>query len=185
MMPDPIASTGEHEAAIVQEVPSPRDPAASSLMLFRLGTRWFAVDVQAVVEVALKGAVTRMPSAPRHILGITSLRGRLVTVLSVEHMLGVEAPLSRERTATLPRLVVVRHADLEVAMVADSIHGIGHRLGAGVTDDQPGDPVSSPDFARHVFAWQDHRVAVLDVPELVLTAARLSGLATSVEPVQA
>jgi chemotaxis signal transduction protein len=184
MRSDSIASSGERKAAIVHQAPSTGALAALSLMLLRLGTRWFAIDVQAVVEVALRGAVTRMPTAPNHIIGITSLRGRLITVVSMEQMLGGDGLLSRESPATLPRLVVVRHGEYEMALVAESIQGIGHHAGPAITDeDQPAHPL--PEFVRHEFVWQGHRVAVLDVPKLVLTAARLSGIDPNLEPVEA
>jgi chemotaxis signal transduction protein len=184
-----IASSGERKAAIVQQVPSTGNLTATPLMLLRLGTRWFAIDVQAVVEVALRGAVTRVPTAPDHIIGITSLRGRLITVVSMEQMLGGEGSLSRESPATLPRLVVVRHGGYEMALVAESIHGIGHQVGPAFVDgdgDGDGTPARPlPEFVRHEFGWQGHRVALLDVHKLVLTAARLSGIDPSPELVEA
>jgi chemotaxis signal transduction protein len=189
MTPDLIASSGERKAAIVELAPPDGDIASVSLMLLRLGTRWFAIDVHAVVEVALKGEVTRVPTAPHHIMGITSLRGRLVTVVSMEQMLGGEGLLSRENPVTLPRLVVVRYGDYEIALVAETIHGIGHHAPPTSADDSDneddrGDP-PLPEFVRYQFAWQEHRVALLDVRKLIVTAARLSRIDSTSELVEA
>lgn len=107
----------EHKASI----PCAREAASATLMLLRLGTRWFGVDVRAIEEVALKGEVTRVPTAPNHILGVTTLRGRLVTVVGLEQMIGGTGLLSRENSATLPRLVVVRDGEYEMAVVAGGI----------------------------------------------------------------
>jgi chemotaxis signal transduction protein len=184
MTRDPVASRGERRGAIV-DVPSVAgDLDSLTLMLLRLGSRWFAIDVHAVAEVALKGAVTRVPTAPHHIMGITSLRGRLVTVVSMEQMLGSEGALPRDSPATLPRLVVVRHGEYEIALVAENIHGIGHHASPSVTEEEAeGQPL--PEFVRYEFDWQEHRVALLDVPRLILAAARLSGTDPSSELVEA
>lgn len=183
MTRDPVASSGERRVAIV-DVPSVAgDVDSLSLMLLRLGTRWFAIDVHAVAEVALKGAVTRVPTAPHHIMGITSLRGRLVTVVSMEQMLGGEGSLPRDNPATLPRLVVVRHGEYEIALVAENIHGIGRHARPTVTEEEEVTPL--PEFVRYEFDWQERRVALLDVPRLILAAAKLSGIDPSSELVEA
>ena len=178
-----IASNADRKAAIVEQVRPIGEGTSSSLMLLRLGTRWFAIDAHAVAEVALKGAVTRVPTAPSHIMGITNLRGRLVTVVSMEQMLGGDGLLSSENPTTLPRLVVVRHGEYEIAIVAESIHGVGEHLGASRVDDEPAQPL--PDFIREEFLWQGRRIALLDSAKLVAMAARLSGIHLPSERVEA
>jgi len=145
---------------------------SSSLMLLRLGTRWFAIDVSAIEEVSLKGEVTRVPTAPSHILGVTSLRGRLLTVVGLAQMLGGEVTLSREGASTLPRLVVVRSGDLEVAIVAETIGGMVEHTSA---IDPEGERPSCP-FVHEEFDWQGNRVWLLDVPALMAAAAKLAGI---------
>ena len=144
----------------------------SSLMLLRLGSRWFAIDVSAIEEVSLKGEVTRVPTAPSHILGVTSLRGRLMTVVSLAQMLGGEVALSREGAVTLPRLVVVRSGDFEMAIVAETIGGMIEHASAV---DPEGERPSYP-FVREEFDWQGNRVWLLDVPALIAAAAKLAGI---------
>jgi len=168
---------GERKAAIIASG-TLADSKSIPLMLLRLGTRWFAMDVRAIVEVALKGAVTRVPTAPNHVLGVTTLRGRLVTVVSLEQMIGGAGLLSRENTATLPRLVVLRNGPFEMAIVAEGIYGMTDHVRATDREERPAD---LPDFVCEEFDWQGKRVALLDVPLLVAAAARLSGILSSEE----
>ena len=109
----------ERTAAMPAQHGPAGETVSTTLMLLRLGTRWFGVDVRAIEEVALKGEVTRVPKAPSHILGVTSLRGRLVTVVGLQQMIGGHGMLSRESPATPPRLVVVRDGEYEMAVVAE------------------------------------------------------------------
>jgi len=48
----------------------------------------YAVDVIPVQKVARKLAVTPVPSAPCEVVGIANLKGRVVTVLSLNKLLG-------------------------------------------------------------------------------------------------
>jgi len=54
---------------------------------FTVGGELYAVDVTLVQKVARKLAVTPVPSAPVEIIGIANLKGRVVTVLSLERLL--------------------------------------------------------------------------------------------------
>ena len=158
------------------QVEDPARQPGQTLMLLRLGKRWFAVDVMAIEEVALKGPVTRVPKAPSHILGVTTLRGRLITVVGLEQMIGGAGILPLENSATLPRLLVVRDGEYEMALVAEEIHGmIEHGVSA-----QQARPTATEEheFVREVFEWQGNRVALLDAHHLVATAARLAGVAS-------
>jgi chemotaxis signal transduction protein len=167
-------------------------------MLLRLGMRWFGMDVRSIEEVALKGTVTRVPMAPSHILGVTILRGRLVTVVGLEQMLGGDRMLSQKSTATLPRLVVVRDGDYEMAIVAEGIHGMTEYVPAAEADPDRcrGDSSASsashvandaesptPEFVREEFDWHGNWVSLLDAPLLVATAARLAGILSPSEEV--
>ena len=146
--------------------------ATAPLMLLRLGQRWFAVDVRAIEEVALKGPVTRVPMAPSHILGVTLMRRRLVTVISLEQMIGGAGMLSAENAVTLPRLVVVRDGAYELAMVAEEIGGIIEPQGLS----EAVHPADVPDFVGEEFDWQGTRVARLDARMLVAATARQAGM---------
>jgi chemotaxis signal transduction protein len=155
-----------------KSVPSGSFIVSSSLMLLRLGTRWFAIDVSAIEEVLLKGEVTRVPTAPNHILGVTGLRGRPLTVVCLAQMLGGQGALARQGAATLPRLVVLRSGDFEIAIVAETIGGMVDHASA---IDPAGERPSYP-FVREEFDWQGNRVSLLDVPALIAAAAKLAGI---------
>ena len=158
------------------------EAASTTIMLLRLGMRWFGLDVRSIEEVALKGEVTRVPTAPSHILGVTTLRGRLVTVVGLEQMIGGRGMHSRETMATLPRLVVVRDGEYEMAVVAEGIQGMTEYVHPLDTEQEP--PPSCPGFVRAEFDWNGNQVWLLDAPRLIASAAKLAGILSPLEEVE-
>ena len=57
---------------------------------FLVSGELYTVDVTLVEKVARKLAVTPVPSAPREVIGIANLKGRVVTVLSLNKLLGID-----------------------------------------------------------------------------------------------
>jgi chemotaxis signal transduction protein len=131
-----------------------------------------------VQQVAVKGAVTRVPTAARHVLGVASLRGSLLPVVSLEHMIGVVGPAASDSTTTLPRLVVVRADDCEIALVVDEVRGLIDGVPAALGVKSAG----RPRFMREEFDWQGTRVCLLDVALLVAAAAGRSQGGDSARP---
>ena len=63
----------------------------SELLTFRVGKTDFAVSAAEVAEVLRSAKLTRVPLAPAGLLGVTSLRGAVVPVISLAALLGEEA----------------------------------------------------------------------------------------------
>ncbi len=137
-----------------------------TLLFLRVGRRWFGVRSDSVREVSTKGYVTRVPTAPSYVLGVTLIRGRLVPVLALEGLLG--AITAGDTAQTLPRLVILRHEDTEIAVVADETRGIiEHRL------KDAGDGKRSAERPRYLgaeFTWEGRLVCMIDVPLLISEA---------------
>ena len=62
----------------------------SQLLTFRVGATDFAVSAAEVAEVLRPPKLTRVPLAPAGLLGVTSLRGAVVPVVSLARLLGEE-----------------------------------------------------------------------------------------------
>jgi chemotaxis signal transduction protein len=138
-----------------------------SLVFLRSGGRWFALPAETVAEVATKGAVTRVPGTAKTLLGLTLVRGRLVPVISLPALVGF-APAG-EAAATLPRLVIVRAEDSEVALVADEIRGVIEHEGG--PEERP-HAAERPPFLGEELTWQGKLACLIDVRGLVAAVQR-------------
>jgi purine-binding chemotaxis protein CheW len=153
---------------VIQEsgevVPGP----GQSYLLVRVANCWLGIEAHAIVEVAVKGVITRIPTAPRHVLGITSLRGGLIPVVSLAQLMGSTSSMSTDTGLISPRLVVVATAEYELALVV-------HEVGGFVTQipKKSDAPNKRPGFLTDEIVWDGCTVDVLDLP--ALTAAAGSG----------
>jgi chemotaxis signal transduction protein len=166
------AALANEQLAVLARTPNAPDaPSAArelrSLVFLRAGGRWFALPAEAVTEVATKGPVTRVPGTARTVLGLTLIRGRLVPVISLPELVGFLA--TGEPAATLPRLVIVRASDGELAVVADEIKGVIEHDGVG---EDRAHATDRPAFLGEELAWQGRLACLVDVPTLIATVHR-------------
>jgi purine-binding chemotaxis protein CheW len=173
---DPAAVTASRQLAeLSARAGAPSQPSAAAngpagallpLLFLRVGRRWFAVRSETVREVGTKGYVTRVPTAPVHVLGVTLIRGRLVPVLALEGLLGTLG--TADVVHTLPRLVVLRHEDTEIALVADETKGVIERRVS--TSTEAGRAADRPRYLGGEFEWEGKLVCMIDVPALIAEA---------------
>lgn len=77
------------------------------LLTFQLGEEMFSLDVGLVEQIIVPREWTRVPNAPEEILGIFSLRGKIVTLIDVAKILDLEW---KWKEALDSRIIVV-HSD--------------------------------------------------------------------------
>jgi purine-binding chemotaxis protein CheW len=92
----------------------------AGLVVLRLGSSRFAVPMDAVAEVVGIPQLTRMPSAPEWLAGVANWRGRVLPVLDLRALVGVE----RTPLASTARLVVLAVGQVEAGVLADAVPGL-------------------------------------------------------------
>jgi purine-binding chemotaxis protein CheW len=94
-------------------------PAGGEALVVRLGAGRLAIALEAVAEVGRVPATARVPGAPEWLAGVANWRGRLLPVLDIRPMLGVEAgPVDR-----WSRIVLVVADNLTVGLLVDAVEG--------------------------------------------------------------
>jgi purine-binding chemotaxis protein CheW len=88
-------------------------------LLFRAERRIYALPVESIVEVIRIPAVTRVPQAPKALLGVANLRGAVLPLASLRALLGM--PASDE--SALSRAIVV-DGDAAIAIAVDAIDAL-------------------------------------------------------------
>ncbi|MBA4378569.1 MAG: chemotaxis protein CheW [Gemmatimonas sp.] len=84
---------------------------------FRLGGETYGLEIGVVQEIAGMLPVTRVPGSPAHVRGVVNLRGRVVPVVDLRTLFGMEPAAETRRTC----LVVCRVEDGTETVVAAAV----------------------------------------------------------------
>jgi purine-binding chemotaxis protein CheW len=94
-----------------------RQSAIHEFLAFRLGTENYAVPLSGVQEILKPPRITRVPRAQSDILGIVSVRGRVITVIDLRRRLFLpEAPFDKNT-----RVLLVDAGHEVLGMLVDAV----------------------------------------------------------------
>ncbi len=138
-------------------------------IVFSLGRARYAVPIGAVIEVGAVPPVTPVPHLPAWVLGVTNLRGEILSVVDLAGFLGA----SPEGPAAGGRMLVVRGEAEEpfAGLVVDQVAGLASFAAGRLTSAAAplDDPVST--YLAGVVERGGEVVAVLDVKRLLAADA--------------
>jgi len=96
-----------------------REGQQVKVLAFRLGDEEYAVSMMDMKEVQIYREVTRVPRTPSYVLGIMSLRGKVIPVLDLRRRLGIRSGIPEA-----PRILVFSMEGEPVGAQVDSISGV-------------------------------------------------------------
>ena len=84
-------SSGEEQSLVPLDWDDASEAAEElqRFVLFQACDEWFGLPIQSVREIHSLERVTRMPNAPKEILGILNLRGRILALFELGRCLGI------------------------------------------------------------------------------------------------
>ncbi|GEM_PF-2561464 len=98
-------------------------PSMTEILLFSLGTQEiFGINVSNVREVCPAMHITRTPNMPAGMDGIVSLRGRIIPVLALDKLLGLNGNAPDERHT----LIVAEHNRNTLGFIVHKVERIIH-----------------------------------------------------------
>ena len=146
-----------------------KDAATQQALTFELGTETYGVDILRVREIRGWTAVTKIPQAPPHVLGILNLRGSIVTVVDLRMRLALERADYTKVTVIIVLSVDSQAGHHEVGVVVDGV--------SDVVNINPADIKPPPDFGaqvatgyiRGLLASGERMTVLLDIDRLIGT----------------
>lgn len=106
------------------ETGSREDSGDRCLVVVAAGGVRYGLEVEKVLEVVALGEVTPLFQLPPHVLGVTSVRGRVLPVGDLAGLLGLD-PGPRPPHVGL----LVRHGDLQAIVAVDAVDRIAWTAG--------------------------------------------------------
>jgi purine-binding chemotaxis protein CheW len=109
-------------AKTLAKPPAQEDPSVRfvDIVEFTLGPEHYAFPSSAVREVFHLAQITPLPSVPSFVLGITNVRGRILSVVDMRRLLD----LGETGLTNLNRAIIVYHQRMEIAILADEVVGV-------------------------------------------------------------
>lgn len=95
-----------------------------SIVRFHLGGQQLGIPARYVVEVSPIADITPLPGTPSSFAGLTNIRGRVLPVYNMLGLLGFE----EYGITDSHQVIVVAADDMEIALLADTIGGVGNLL---------------------------------------------------------
>jgi purine-binding chemotaxis protein CheW len=136
-------------------------PAVLTVLVFNVGGERYAVPIEQVDHVLESRGLCGLPGAPRHVMGALVSRSRVVPVLDLRQLLGLEGG----GMSDLAKVVVVDVAGDAFGIAAEVVDGRAELLRATLSQPPPG---------PFLFLTPD-RLTVLDVVQLGLPSAERRG----------
>ena len=93
------------------------DTLSGKFLVFFLDGQEFAIPIRHVVDIINVQPVTRVPSCPPFVRGITNLRGKVIPIIDMRLRFGKEEQEYDDRTC----IIVVELDDISVGLIIDSV----------------------------------------------------------------
>jgi purine-binding chemotaxis protein CheW len=165
-MPHPYAAEGFAASAEKKDVAQKKK--GRSYLRFYLDETTFAFPLQNALEIDYLPEITPLPNLPRWVRGICNLRGNIVSVVDLKHVLRL-APVNQEPTR---KLILMNSKDIQTAVLVDKISGtINVDIHRHKTETTMSLDPACARFVRSVVVSGARTIHLLDVDELITALA--------------
>lgn len=136
--------------------------AGESCIQFVLGGIRAAVPLVHAAEIGRDPRFTPLPNLPAWLLGVSNVRGEIVSMVDLAAFLGLDRPrLLRKR-----RFIVVRNPEMRVGLVVDRILGI-RSLDVAKRTESAEEHAAWHRYVREELPLADGVLHMIDVPRLL------------------
>jgi len=155
----------------------PQDAKAKSgdelqLVVFNIGTEEFGVEIMNVQEIIRMTNITKIPQASGYVKGIINLRGRIIVVINLNVIMGMESKQENENT----RIIVADIGETVMGFIVDSVSEV-IRLPESSVEPAPAVIANKigTEYVRGVGKMEDRLLILLDL-DRILSANELHNI---------
>ena len=153
------------------------------VLTFVLGSETYGVDILRVQEIRGWSAVTKIPHAPAHVLGVLNLRGSIVPIVDLRMRFALE----RAEYTTVTVIIVVSVASAagrrDFGVVVDGVSDVVNVNPAEVKSAPELGARGATDYIRGLVPSSDRMIVLLDIDRLI--GGDLNALSSSLAPAAA
>lgn len=143
------------------------EAGSHQVLTFTLGEETYGVDILRVQEIRGYSAVTRIPQAPAHVLGVLNLRGSIVPIVDMRMRFSLQRAEYTPLTVIIVLSVESSVGRRDFGVVVD---GVSDVIDVAVSDIKPAPEMGahvSTEFIEGLAAVGDRMVMLLDIDQLI------------------
>ena len=134
---------------------------------FSLGEEEFGIPLLTVKEVIALPAITPIPQAPKHFLGIMNLRGQVISILDLRTKMNITAKKGSENA-----VIICDVAGVQLGAVVDSVNQVYNPKPEDVTAASELEHSKVASYIHSVYRDQNRLVLFLDIGKTLDVADR-------------
>ncbi|WP_299822277.1 chemotaxis protein CheW [uncultured Pontibacter sp.] len=125
---EPAANTPE---AVTETNTAPAQPAANDapgkeekvhLIVFKLGTEYYAIKIEQVKEVTVTPTITRMPRTPEFVQGVANIRGDIIAIVDLEKRFSIRPePMTDSMQPNTTYTLVIEAKEYSIGVVVKEV----------------------------------------------------------------
>ena len=134
------------------------------LVVFNIGSEEFAVEIMKVQEIIRMTNITKIPQASGYVKGIINLRGRIIVVINLNVIMGMESKEQDENT----RIIVTDIGNTVMGFIVDSVSEV-IRLPVNSVESAPAIIANKigTEYVRGVGKLEDRLLILLDLDKIL------------------
>jgi purine-binding chemotaxis protein CheW len=146
-----------------KELPVPGGNVTIQLVTFILGNGEYAVDIGKVQEINRYHDVTKMPNTPDFIEGIINLRGKVMPVINLAKVLGLEGALLKDA-----KIMIAEIRGVTTGLIVDNVSEV-LRISSSILEPPPAlSNVKTGEIVRAIAKLEDRLLMLLDLDKLMM-----------------
>ena len=137
------------------------------VLTFVLGNETYGVDILRVQEIRGWSAVTKIPHAPPHVLGVLNLRGSIVPIVDLRMRFALERAEYTAVTVIIVMSVVTASGRRDFGVVVDGVSDVVDVNSAEVKPAPEFGERSATDYLLGLVTVAERMVVLLDIDRLI------------------
>ena len=137
------------------------------VLTFVLGNETYGVDILRVQEIRGWSAVTKIPQAPPHVLGVLNLRGSIVPIVDLRMRFALESVEYTAITVIIVMSVVTSAGRRDFGVVVDGVSDVVDVKAAEVKPAPELGERGATDYLLGLVTIAERMVVLLDIDRLV------------------
>jgi purine-binding chemotaxis protein CheW len=137
------------------------------LLTFALEKESYGVDIQRVQEIRGWSAVTPIPEAPHHVLGVQNLRGTIVPIIDLRARMGMPTVEPSATTVIIVLSVETSQGARLFGIVVDGVSDVTNLTESSLRAVPTMGSGGAAEYLRGLFSLGDAMILVLDIDKLL------------------